>query len=200
MKHFLLFFYIIFFLLFSCSKKEENNNEEKEDIVREIKTDQYYQREKQRIFLETNDIFLFDIFENIGETIEYYEIQPNFSIIDITPPKERELPDKEIIASSDEIIVHFIKWGNSEYRKVEVLKATEDNIFSKYIGLTREEIIEIFGPEKTPWPTSNLGYLTYWVQYIDKRYNFIVEFYYNKDDEEKIINKILYGDFTAFEY
>jgi hypothetical protein len=198
---------VAFFILFSC--KKENDGTVIDEITTQISisNEQGYKTTEdnmdENIILEeeTNsfdqkiDIFNFNIFENIGDSVEYYEAKKDYSIVDNTPSndfREREDPDKEIIVSNNEIMIHFITFNGKTYRYVELLKATDNYILGRYIGLQKEQIIEIFGEERTPWP-GNLAHL----DYIDDKFELFVSFYFDKNNENKIITKIMYGDFNG---
>jgi hypothetical protein len=191
-RHLPIYIMIFSGILFSCNKEDEitiieqsNKNKEQEEIINK----NIILEEKSIKNLPKIDIFHIKLFENIGDTIEYYNNREGFSIIDNTVAeehREKEDPDTEMIASNDEIIIHYQTYRNKLYRTIEIFKNTDQNVFGQYIGLSKEKIIEIFGEEKTPWPGNLLH-----MDYINDNFDTYISFYYR----DNIIYKIVYGDF-----
>jgi hypothetical protein len=185
MKNCFLLILVISLLFYSCKKENEA-----EKINLNSKIYEHNDIDKKPIV----DPFSLNLFENVGDTVDYYKNKEGYKIVDNTPPKnyrEKEDPDNEMIAGNTKINVYFRRYREIIFREVEILEVTDESVLGKYIGLSKDQIIEIFGEETTWWP-GNLGRL----QYVNKNQSHVlyIDFYFASDDGNKIITRISYGD------
>jgi len=145
----LVFIIILFALFLSCGKTTRSDSTVKSESINESFTNIGTSLEKQN---EPINIFENDIFEGIAQVPSYYKNDPRFIVSEDYPKDEMEKQyyDYRILVKNEAIqIEYWVFDSDCKLMLVTIIGNTDISKWGKYIGMSKENVLSLFGIPKT---------------------------------------------------